>query len=206
MKNFKQTILKTNLFAAAFISIVTITSCGNNMNEKDSKEVAEEHNEAKFTNANEDDAAFLVSAAEINLEEIQLGQLAQSNSSMPDVKELGKMMQEEHTTALKDLQIFASKKQITIPTTITNDGKDAYDKLKDKFGTDFDKEYCDMMVKGHKDAISKMEKASTDAKDVDIQSWAATLLISLRNHLDHSIACQEKCEEMKSKSQKHKSL
>jgi len=198
MKKNRSRILQVSIFAITFLAVLIITSCNSNKDAKDSKEVAEEHNDAKFTNAKEDDAGFLVSAAEINLEEIQFGQLAQTNSRMPEVKELGKMMESEHTKALSILQILTSKKQVTIPTTITNDGKDAYDKLKSKFGSEFDNEYCDMMVKGHKDAISKFEKASIDTKDADIQNWAASLLISLRMHLDQSISCQEKCAKMKS--------
>lgn len=202
MKKFKPTILKVSICATAFIAVFIIASCGNNADSKDTKEVAEDNNDAKFTKAKEVDAEYLVSAAEINLEEIQLGQLAQTNNSMPDVKALGKMMEEEHTKALKELQILAGKKQITIPITITKGGEDAYDKLKLKFGVDFDTEYCDMMVKGHKDAITKFEKASADAKDSDIKAWATNLVFSLKIHLEHSIACQEKCAKMVTKSEK----
>ena len=205
MTNFKPTILKTSLFATTFVAALSIVSCGGNMEVEDSKEIAEESNNEKFENAEEDDADFLVSAAEINLEEIQLGQLAQTNSSMPDVIELGKMMEEEHTKALEDLKILADKKQITIPTTITTDGMDAYDKLKDKVGVDFDKAYCDMMVNGHEDAIREFEKGSTDSEDSDIKSWASTTLVSLRNHLDHSVACQDKCAKIKSETNETKS-
>jgi putative membrane protein len=200
MKTINSTILKTNLFAVAFVGIFSFMSCSQNAETKDTKEIAEDSNDQKFSDAKEDDAEFLVSAAEINLEEIELGQLAQKNSTMPDVIELGKMMEAEHVKALQDLQTLASKKQITIPTTITDDGKDAYNKLKDKKGSDFDNDYCDMMVKGHKYAISKFEKAATDAKDAEIKSWAITMLPALRTHLEHSTVCEDKCKQIKSKS------
>lgn len=200
MKTSNQSILKTTFHTAIFIGVFAITSCNQNVESKDTKEIAEEINDAKFSTAKEEDAGFLVSAAEISLEEIQLGQLAQKNSTTPRVIELGKMMETEHTQALKDVQALATKKKITIPTELTKDGKDANDKLKEKFGSEFDKLYCDMMVKGHKDAISKIEKASMDSKDAEIQSWAETLLISLKNHLAHSTACKEECDKMKTKS------
>ncbi len=54
------------------------TSCNDTPKEEDTKKVAEEHNEAKFNNrSTEKDAQYLVNVAEINLEEIKLGQLAQ---------------------------------------------------------------------------------------------------------------------------------
>ena len=196
----KQIILKTGFIIAIFFAAVTSTSCGDNMNEKDSKDLAEDNNDAKFTSAMEEDAEYLVSAAEIDMEGIELGQLAQKNSTTPSVIQLGKMMEDDHTKSLKDLKTLATKKQITLPTTLTSDNKNAYDKIKNKFGYDFDKEYSNMLVEEHKDAINKFEKVSTNAKDPEIQSWAATFLILLRAHLDHSIACQQQCEKMKSKS------
>ena len=57
-------------------AIIGTSSCMNNKPE-DTKEVAEEKNEQIFdNNNNEKDAQFLVNAAEINHEEISLGQLA----------------------------------------------------------------------------------------------------------------------------------
>ena len=115
---------------------------------------------------------------------------------MSDVKELGKMMEDEHSKALKDLQALAAQKQITIPSALTDEGQDANKKLMNKTGKDFDKAYCDMMVNGHKDAIDKFKKASTDANDPDIRKLATSMLPALQTHLDHSIACQKKCEKM----------
>ncbi len=191
-------LFKTRLLQATFVSatLLGVSACENSKKAEDTKEVAEEHNEAKFDDTKrEKDAQFLVNAAEINLEEIALGQLAQNSSMMTDVKELGKMMESAHSKSLNDLKALAKKKIITIPTSATDDAKDAYEKLSSKSGSDFDIKYCDMMVKGHKDAISVFEKASTDSNDAEIKDWAASMLPELRKHLDHAITCQKKCEK-----------
>lgn len=193
-------LLKTNIYSLSILALLgmgTLASCSSN-NSEDSKEIAEDKNEEKFSGSKEDDAEYLVAAAEINLEEIKLGQLAQTKSTTPEVIALGKMMEKEHTKALEDLKSLANRKQISIPTTITEDGQDAYDKLADKSGKDFDEKYCDMMVNGHEKAIRKIENASDKSDDVDIKMWANTLLVSLRKHLDYSTDCQEKCEQRKS--------
>ena len=196
IKTFKSRFIKIEFLSAAVMLIlaVTMSSC-NNTKREDPKSVAEEHNEAKFDNANEDDAKFLVNAAEINLEEIQLGQLAQTQGRSAHIKELGKMMEAEHTKAMEDLKTLAAKKQITIPTSLTDDGMSAKKKLMDTKASDFDKDYSNMMVDGHKDAISKFEKAANDSHDSDIRSWATSMLPALRTHLDHSITCQKECEK-----------
>jgi putative membrane protein len=194
MKSFKSTILKTKIYSLALAAVFTIVSCDQNVESKDTKEIAEDINEEKFEEDKEKDAEYLVSAAEIDLVQIKLGQLAQKNSSSEDVKALGKMMEVEHTKALKELNILASKKQIIIPATLTNDGEKAYDKLQEKKGADFDKEYCEMMVNGHKDGVEEFEKVSTDASDAAIRDWAGALVVLLKKHHEHSVRCKEKCE------------
>ena len=61
---------------------------------------------------------------------------------------------------------------------------------------DFDKEYCDMMVKGHKDAIDMFEKAVNECEDSDIKSWASSMLPGLRTHLEHAMTCDDKMKKM----------
>ncbi len=191
---FKTVWLQLVLIVA---TLLTAASCKESNKPEDTKKVAEEHNEAKFDNNKEKDAQFLVNAAEINLEEIKLGQLAQQKSTMKDVKALGKMMEDEHNKAWKELTALAGKKLITLPAAATNDAEDAYKKLSEKAGVKFDKEYCDMMVDGHKKALATFEKASTESTDMDIKQWASNMLPALRTHLDHSMTCQKKCENMK---------
>lgn len=193
LPNMKPSFMHVILVSA---SIMCATACNSNHHE-DTKDVAEEHNEAKFNNTDsERDAQFLVNAAEVNLEEIQLGQLAQQRSTMPDIQSLGKMMYEGHTKSLAELTNLAKKKLVTIPAAPTDKAQDAYKKLNDKSGNYFDKEYTDMMVKGHKEAIEKFENYIKDSKDADIKEWATATLKDLRLHLDHSLTCEKKCENM----------
>lgn len=201
MKNisqFKTTMLQSAFVAAAFLGASSCTESQKQQKPEDTKEVAEERNEAKFNTAkSEKDAQFLVNAAEINMEEIKLGELAQQKGTMADTKTLGKMMVDDHTKALGELTALAKKKSVSLPAAATNKAEDAYKKLNDTKANKFDKEYADMMVSGHKDAISAFEKASAECTDVDIKQWATTMLPGLRTHLDHSVMCQKKCEKMK---------
>ena len=192
--SIKSITIKT---VAIFLLGIASTGCGNNAKTEDSKEVAEEHNEAKFDESKrEKDAQFLVEAAGINLEEIHLAHLARQSGKKADVKDLAKMMEESHQKALNDLNVLAMKKTITVPTTQTDESNKAYKELSDKSGKDFDKAYCDKMVKGHKDAIEKFQTEATEGHDEDIKAWAQTMLPVLRTHLDHAMTCQKKCENM----------
>jgi putative membrane protein len=193
MKNFKTVFIQATLIIAVLIGI---TSCKNNYS-KDTKDVAEDHNDAKFDkNDNEKDAQFLVNAAEINMEEISLGQLAQQKGSSNHVKELGKMMEESHTKSLTELTALAQTKSISLPTSQTDNVKEAYKDLNEKSGNDFGKEYSSMMVKGHEKAIELFEKASNDCTDLDIKAWATATLPLLRTHLDQAMVCEKQCKKM----------
>jgi len=194
----KTKIIKPVLYLATliFAILIGITSCKNNYS-KDTKEVAEDHNDAKFDkNDNEKDAQFLVNAAEISMEEISLGQLAQQKGSSNHVKELGKMMEESHTKSLAELTALAQTKSMSLPTSQTENGKEAAKNLNEKSGNDFGKEYSSMMVNGHEKAIELFEKASIECTDPDIKAWAAATLPILRTHLDRAMVCAKQCEKL----------
>ncbi len=198
MKNFISA--KKIVFNIAVVTSVSflMNSCNNNAKPEDTKEVAEEHNEAKFESKFEEkDAQFLVNTAEMDLEEILLGQLAQERGTNSSVKNLGKMMIQTHEQNLKDLTVLAGKKSITIPSSTTDKGQKAYQTLNTKMGKEFDKAYCDMIVTDHRNAISLFDKASVESKDGDVSQWATETLPELRTHLDQALTCQTECERSK---------
>ena len=86
----------------------SVQSCNKKEQPTDTEEVAEEQNEAKFDNdstgvdndAKEDDSEFLVSAAEVDLKEIELGKLAQKSANA-DVKALAPDAAEQAVVALE---------------------------------------------------------------------------------------------------------
>lgn len=188
----KKTILYTALLSG--ILAFATSACMNEDKSKDSEEVAEDRNDAKFDDKKEEDAELLVFAAALNLEEIQLGKLAQINSTNSDVIALGKSLAMEHTNAMSTLKPLALEKRISIPAELTEDGQEAYKKMMNKKGAKFDDEYCEMMIRGHKKAIEKFEKASIAAADSDIRSWASATVPKLKEHLEYSIACQNKLQ------------
>jgi len=142
------------------------------------------------------DVQFVVKVAGINMEEIKLGQLAQQKSKTTDIKELGKMMEEEHTKAQSDLAALAMKESIILPTALDSNAQKDYEKLSDLSGSDFDKQYCDMMVSGHKAAIALFEKESTTASDTAIRQMAGATIPTLKKHLEHATMCQQNSGKM----------
>lgn len=191
MKN-KNHFISALLYCMLIMGIFTIGTSCNETKEEDSKEAAQDVNDEKIEGRkNEKDADFMVEAASINREEVSLGQLAQQKGKSSSVKKMGKMMEDEHSKSLSDMTALAQTKGITLPGTQTEKEKEAFTKLNEKSDKDFDKAYADMMVDGHKDAISKFEKAAENAVDPDIKAWAAATLPVLKMHLEHAEMCQK---------------
>jgi putative membrane protein len=201
----KRTISIYTCFTGAALLALTLnfTSCKpRNANKvEDSKDIAEKFNDAKFDDSKE--AQFLVDATELCYDEIELARLAQSNGTNDNIKEIGKMMEKDNTDFLNEIKKLAETKDITIPSEITSKGQKDRKKLADDQGTDFDKNYCDMIVENHKKAIKKYMDAVEDCEDVEVKNWANKSLAILRNHLDHAMTCAEAYKETKNNNNKN---
>src|SRR5437868_6877513 len=121
-----------NVFMAglALLAFNCWIACNNDHTTKDNadngtKKEADQHNDAKFDNKSEKDADFLAEAANISLVEMNLGQLAETNATSADARDLGKMMNRDHKKAYDDLAALAAKKSISVPSALNdNDRKD----------------------------------------------------------------------------------
>jgi putative membrane protein len=190
MRN-KINILKITLILNCAIT-ATMVSCSDSDQNETKKEIIKDQPGQQKEVKKETDEEFLSSAAQINMLEIKLGDLGQDNSSMPDIKDLGLIMKSDHSKSLEELRALALRKQIVLPTSLSENNNEIYNNLKSKSGVDFDKAYSQAMVNGHLEAISKFESASVNAIDPEIKLWATSMIPLLKKHLDHALASQDK--------------
>ena len=176
----KQVLVKTLFFSA----VVLMASCNDGKNKTDSKEVAKEENEQKFDDKPiEDDAKFVLTAAEGGMIEVKLGELAQTNAMSASVKEFGKMMAQDHGKANGELKALAASKNISIPDSLGGKKRDKFNDLAGKKGKDFDKAYTEFMVEDHKEDIDAFKKEADNGNDAAIKEWAAGKVSILEHHL-----------------------
>ena len=177
--------------------MLTLVSCGTKDGREDSTEVAEDQNEERLDNKTEDDAEFAVEAANLGMMEVQAGTLALTKATSPQVKQFAQMMVDDHTKANNELKALAQQKNITLPTVLGDAHQRKLDNLKEKTGAEFDKEYMDLMVKDHKEAIDEFEDAAEDDSNAEVKSWASSKLAALRQHLEHAERTQEAVKDNK---------
>jgi putative membrane protein len=179
---------KTSLFLGVILSIFTLGSCSNSSN-TDSVEQAKDINEEKdSSNAtmamDEDDAKFMVDAANGGMMEVEMGTLAQQKAMDQRVKDFGAMMVRDHTKANDELKALAATKNVTLPAMMGDDMQKKMNDMREKKSGDFDEAYMDMMESDHKHDVDMFEKKAENGKDADLKAWASSTLMTLRMHRD----------------------
>ncbi|HEY0511567.1 MAG TPA: DUF4142 domain-containing protein [Thermoanaerobaculia bacterium] len=144
------------------------------------------------------DTKFVKEAASGGMEEVELGKLAASQGSDPDVKSFGQKMVDDHSKANDQLKQIASQKGVTLPTGLNNMQKHDQAKLAKLSGGAFDRAYISMMVKDHKKDVADFQKESKNAKDSDIKSFASSTLPTLQDHLKMAQDASSKLHPTKS--------
>ena len=190
---------KSSLIIGLFIIYILMmnVSTGELQNSTYTKEITENSiQKSAAYNDLENIAQFLASASEINREEIQLGQLAQQKGNTEDVKELGKEMEAQHLMILQELSRLADRRTVTISSNISYYAKNNYQKLTYISPEDFDKEYCDWLIKNQQESIALFVEVSNDTSDMEINIWAKGLLPILRKQLAFAETCQKKFEKV----------
>ena len=108
-------------------------------------------------NVSNGDKDFVKDIASASIAEVELGRMALDKAANPAVKKFAQMMVDDHTKANEELTTLASQNNIPVPSAPDDKHNDLRDKLAQKTGADFDKDYMDAMVDGHQDVIDKLE-------------------------------------------------
>jgi putative membrane protein len=147
-----------------------------------------------------------------NKAEIQLGQMAAQRATSADVKAFAQQMVTDHTRASEELRPIAQQLGVQEPTKLDSADQKVADKLAKAEGADFDRQFMEVMVDSHKDALKLTRKiaggkarsgaATTGtsgaagttpvatgimgADDLAVAQYAAETLPIVEQHLEHA--------------------
>ena len=142
------------------------------------------------------DAEFARSAAEANLAEVKLGNLAEQQGTTQTIKDFGKRMVTDHSNAEDSLKTAAASSKIDLPTTLDAKDQAVYDRLAKLSGEAFDRAYARDMVRDHRGDLIEFRHEANDGKDAAIKTFASKTLPTLETHLKlahqmyHSVSAQ----------------
>lgn len=133
------------------------------------------------------DQDFVNAAAQVDMVEANLGQLAQSASSNDQVQGYGQMLTTDHTNDFAQLHAAAQQANLTVPDAIDS----AHNKImitpfQKLHGTAFDHKFVTDMVVGHTKVIALYKKESMDAQNPGIKTYAEAAIPTLEKHLDQA--------------------
>ncbi len=141
------------------------------------------------TAVDDDALTFMKKAASAGTMEVELGTLAREKATDPRVKNFGDMMVRDHTTANKALLQLGAQKAVQINVAMKPEHEQMMSDLKKLSGSQFDRQYIDMMVKDHAKDIQVFESATSN-RDPEVNAFATKTLPVLRKHLDSAKAIQ----------------
>jgi Domain of unknown function (DUF4142) len=165
------------------LTLVIICSCETKHNE-DPKNVAKEHNTAKFSDLDQQkEAQFIVNEAEFCLAQICLLRLAQENSIDPKTQTTGKTLEKEYIKLYGLFKDLGEKKQISVPIETGADKKKICIALSYEIAEEFDEKFHILVIKNHRDAIQEAELILKEVKDPELHKLIKNTIPDLRRNL-----------------------
>jgi putative membrane protein len=138
------------------------------------------------------DQQFVDFAAQTDMVEANLGQMAGSVATAQPVKDYGQMLVTDHTNDFNQLYSVAHQANLNMPNAIDAEHNkamiDPFQKLK---GAAFDHHYVQEMIAGHTKAIAVFKKEAADAQNPALKSYAEQDLPVLQKHLDGAKALEK---------------
>jgi putative membrane protein len=130
------------------------------------------------------DDSFLKMAAQGNVAEIALGQLALQNAESAEVKQFGAKIIQDHQQASQEVQQLASKAGIQLPSQISQEQKTRQVELAQLSGHSFDLAYMQYMLKDHRKEVKQFEQTAQHLQHPAVKTWALNTLPILLQHVE----------------------
>ncbi len=190
--------MKNRFYPLAALAIVVL-ACNNEG--KDSVEKADSTNEVKQDSVtagrsqaiitDEESTSFLVKAANYEMTEMQMGDLAREKAVNQQVKDFGAMMKTSHSIANDLVTALATQRNVTLPQAVGDVQKKDIEDLNKRSGVDFDRAYMKTMIRAHNETIDLFDQASGKVKDTEVKTFIDNTLPKLRNYLDSAKVIQK---------------
>ncbi len=190
------------LIAGAAIAALSLAACGQPADQSataPAESVTPDANPTATVPTMADEASapdFVRLAAQSDMLEIQSSQMALERAQDAEVKAFAQMMVDAHTKTTQDLKtaVEATGQPITPPTTADEEVTDELNDLRDTEAADFDKEYMELQVETHQEALNLMQRYAGDGDMPGLQAFAAATAPAIQQHLDQATALKERLD------------
>ncbi len=132
------------------------------------------------------DREFALEAARAGQKEVQLGNVAAKQASVPAVRDFAQQMVSDHGAAHEELKTVASTLGVQLPAADPAPASG----LSGLTGAQFDQAYVSEMVSAHEQAVALFERQANGGTNQALKDFAAAKLPTLRHHLEMAQALQ----------------
>lgn len=130
-----------------------------------------------------DENTWIKQTAQHDLLEVKLGELASQKTDNSSVKQFGDRLVKDHKKSCEKLEEIALKQGVMLEKELDTKHKQMLDKFESYSGEEFNREFAKHAIKGHVKAIAQFQRASQEAKDEELRTFARETLPTLRQHL-----------------------
>jgi putative membrane protein len=139
-----------------------------------------------------EDQDFMGKAVDGHLSEIFMARIAMLKSANQDVKDYANMIEKDHSSALREMVNLMKQKRVMKPETLSDETREHVNRMNELTGSEFDREFVNMMVSGHEQAIEMYEGEKTVVRNPDVKEYIEGLLPKLELHLEKGLQLQSK--------------
>src|SRR5215472_11049191 len=127
------------------------------------------------------DSSFMKMAAQTNMRQAHLGQMAETQAHEQSVKDFGKKLSTDHTNSYGGLTVLANKTGETIPKALKSDK--TLVRLTHLKGKSFDHAFLQTQVQSQKTAIAAFKNEAAHGENPDVKEWANRMVPTLEGNL-----------------------
>lgn len=138
---------------------------------------------------------FLDKTAQNVTGELQLARLAEQKATNPAIQQYAKDVISDHEQLNSQLQQFASKHNVQLPTTPSSDLRTKVSDLQKLSGNNFDKQFLNTMVQQNEKNVNSFVKiAEQENVNPQLQLWAVQSVPKIGTHLVEGRSIQKQIE------------
>jgi putative membrane protein len=173
---------------------VSITACGGDRTATDDTRATGTGTGATVgtTGVGSADRSFIQDQIELNEAEVTIGRLAQERAANPQVREFAQTMVRDHEAAVRELRQIATQHNVEIERRdeMARDHRNVHERMMERKGAEFDREFIDWAVDKHESAINDLE-GKMDSENQAVRQWASQTAPKLRQHLTNAQNLQQ---------------
>jgi putative membrane protein len=129
------------------------------------------------------DQQFVDFAAQTDMTEAHMGQVAQDQAQSQGVKDYGQTLNTDHTADYNQLTAAATKANLTVPKGLDAVHEKMIAPMAKLKGAAFDRQFTRNMITGHEAALAIYKREADNAQNADLKAYASAAIPVLQKHL-----------------------